>query len=248
MSAHRTFASSAADEGRALSLRARVTDTDANTVVRTARQADEIGSRRRTGSYTVQMIPGGGARPASYWKDGEQWRIGTDADIAWIKGATEPGLTITSAIPPVFAAYATMVVPDTDEGRSEQLALVLRLLTEQSRDQAWWLGYLDTGADDLVFPDAPRVTLYAGWQYVLVQAGPAQAARWRHDPRSWRAPGPDLIFPADRSWLLSWLWDDDWRCLGGPAALVDRFVGQARSRARKVDLGEDPTPPGYEAR
>jgi hypothetical protein len=52
---------------------------------------------------------------------------------------------LTSAIPPIFAAYATVVVPDTDEGRSEDSRLLLRLLSEQSGDQPWWLGYLDTG-------------------------------------------------------------------------------------------------------
>jgi hypothetical protein len=79
-----------------------------------------------------------------------------DADVAWIQESTAPGLSITSAIPPVFAAYATIVVPDTNEGRFEHGRLVLRLLSEQSGDQPWWLGYLDTGSDDPVFPDAPR--------------------------------------------------------------------------------------------
>jgi hypothetical protein len=31
---------------------------------------------------------------------------------------------------------------------------------------------------------------------------------------------PNLMFPADRSWLVSTLWDDDWTCVGGPAELV----------------------------
>jgi hypothetical protein len=194
--------------------------------------------------YAVEVVHGGGESPVSYWKDGEHRRIGTDVEVAWIKESTKPGLTIASAIPPVFAAYATAVVPDKDEGRSEHLGLILRLLTEQSPDQPWWLGYLDTGADDLVFPDAPRVTLYAGWPYVLVQAGPAEAARWRHDLRSWRAPGPDLIFPADRSWLLSWLWDDDWRCLGGPGRARRSVFGpsaitgtQGQTRRRRHTTG-----------
>ena len=46
---------------------------------------------------------------------GRKWRIGTDADVAWIEGATSTGLTITSAIPPVFADYATIVVPDPND-------------------------------------------------------------------------------------------------------------------------------------
>ena len=193
------------------------------------------------------MVGASGASPVA-WKDGRQWRVGTDADVAWIQESTPAGVAITSAIPPVFAAYATLVVPETDEGRAEHSRLVLRLLSEQSRDQPWWLGYLDTGSDDLVLPDAPRVSLYASWEYVLVQAGPEEAARWRHDLRSWRAPGPDLIFPADRSWLLSRLWDDDWRCLGGPTALVERFLRQPQLLGRRVGLGEDATPPGHVAR
>jgi hypothetical protein len=35
---------------------------------------------------------------------------------------------------------------------------------------------------------------------------------------------PNVMFPVDRSWLVSALWDDDWICIGGPAGLVDRFV------------------------
>ncbi len=180
-------------------------------------------------------------------KDGREWRLGTDADVAWIQEATSIGLDITSAIPPVFAAYATIVVPDDDEDRREHLDLLLRPLRELSGGQPWWLGYLDTGADDLIFPDARRISLYADWPYVLVQAGPDEALRWRNDPQSWRAPGPDLFFPADRSWLLSWLWDDDWRCLGGPTALIDRIMNEPRLEARSVGPDEDATPPGHVA-
>ena len=41
--------------------------------------------------------------PTTYRKDGREWRIGTNADVAWIEEATAPGLKISSAIPPVFA-------------------------------------------------------------------------------------------------------------------------------------------------
>ena len=181
-------------------------------------------------------------------KDGRTWRIGTDAEVAWIANGTSIGRTITAAIPPVFAAYATVVVAYEEE-RVKHDRAVLALLAEQSPDQRWWLGYLDTGADDIVFSDAPKVTLYSGWHYVLVEAGPAQAAAWR--PSDGRAFGtgdlPNLIFPADHSWLVSTLWDDDWTCIGGPTGLVDRFLCHPDLQARPVALGQDATPPGHQA-
>jgi hypothetical protein len=182
-------------------------------------------------------------------RDGSTWRIGTDADVAWIAEGTSIGRTVTAAIPPVFEAYATVVVAYGEE-RIKHDRAVLALLAEQSPDQRWWLGYLDTGVDDIVFPDAPEVTLYTGWQYVMVEAGPAQAAAWR--PSDGRAFGtgdlPNLMFPADHSWLVSTLWDDDWSCIGGPAGLVDRFLRHPDLQARQVTLGQDATPPGHEAR
>ena len=144
-------------------------------------------------------------------RDGSTWRIGTDAEVAWIAEGTSTGRTITAAIPAVFEAYVTLPVPYGEE-REKNDRTLLGLLAEQSPDQRWWLGYLDTGVDDIVFPDAPKVTPYAGWHYVLIEAGPEQAASWH--PSDGRAYGtgdlPNLIFPADRSWLVSTLWDDDW--------------------------------------
>src|SRR5260221_203159 len=43
-------------------------------------------------------------------RDGRTWRIGTDADVAWIANGTSVGRTITAGIPPVFDAYATVVL------------------------------------------------------------------------------------------------------------------------------------------
>ncbi len=105
-------------------------------------------------------------------RDGGTWRIGTDAEVAWIADGTSMGRTITAAIPPVFEAYATVVLPYEDEAQDKHDRAALALLSEHSPSQPWWLGYLDTGADDIVFPDAPKVTLYYGWHYVLVEACP----------------------------------------------------------------------------
>jgi len=181
-------------------------------------------------------------------RDGTTWRIGTDAEVAWIAEGASIGQAITAAIPALFEAYATVMVAYGEERVKHDRAM-LALLTGQSASQPWWLGYLDTGADDIVFSDAPKVTLYSGWHYVLVEAGPAQAAAWR--PSDGRAFGtgdlPNLMFPADHSWLVSTLWDDDWTCLGGPATLVGRFLRHPDLQARPVALGQDATPPGHEA-
>ena len=192
------------------------------------------------------------ARVITLLRDGRTWRGGTGADVAWIDAGTSIGRTITAAIPPVFEAYGTVLLPEwdqDDDDRQRHARAVLTVLRDHSPAQPWWLGYLDTGVHDVVFPDSPRVTLYSGWHYVLVEAGPEQAATWRTTDlaSSWEFTLPDLLFPADRSWLLSKLWDDDWACIGGTAALVDAFVRHPDLRARAVALGEDATPLGHEA-
>ena len=185
--------------------------------------------------------------PVRRARDGSTWRIGTDAEVAWIASGTSMSRAITAAIPPVFDAYATVVLPDSDKEREQRDLAVWALLSEESAGQRWWLGYLDTGVDDIVFPGAPMVTLYAGWHYVLVEAGAEQAATWRrNDPGSYGVL-PNLMFPADRSWLVSTLWDDDWSCIGGPAGLVGRFLHHPDLQARPVMLGQDATPPGHRA-
>jgi hypothetical protein len=196
-------------------------------------------------------------------KDGREWRTGGDAEVAWIEENTPSGLRITSAIPPVFEAYSTLEQPGTGDhapGSSlekwEQLdnewerhdAGVLAVLSEHSEPQPWWLGYLETGASELPFDGARRVRFYADWPYVLIEAGPEEARTWRQD--CWDGVLPDLMFPADRSWLFSTLWDDDWTCIGGSRALVDAFLAHPdlRDRVRETDPSiEDMTPPGHTA-
>ncbi|MDN5796197.1 MAG: hypothetical protein L0H79_10670 [Intrasporangium sp.] len=174
------------------------------------------------------------------------WPLGTSADLAWIAQGTTIEERIACAVPAVFDAYATVMLPEDHEQTRHDHA-ILSVLRAHSGGQPWWLGYLDTGADDVVFPDAPRVSLYAHWPYVLVRAGPAQAATWRRwDYGSfWFGHLPNLMFPADRSWLVSTLWGDDWTCVGGTTALVDSLLGHGilRERSRRVAPGQDATPP-----
>lgn len=183
-------------------------------------------------------------------RGGQSWRVGTTSEVEWIDLSTEVGLSITSAIPPVFADYATITVPHHEENaqpRHDQA--LINVLKHQPGSQLWWLGYLDRGCSDVVFADAPKVRLYAGWPYVLVQAGAAQAAAWRQAYENPMAPYrlPDLIFPSDQSWLISTLWDDDWACVGGPASLIDALLDDPdlAARTRRVDCDVDATPPGH---
>ncbi len=182
-------------------------------------------------------------------RDSHEWRLGTGSDVAWITEGRSRGTEITAAIPPIFASYCTLTLPEygTDELAAHEHA-VTELLTQQTAEQSWWLGYLDTGASDVVFPYAPRTMMYADWGYVLVEAGPQEAATWREP--DFKGALPDLIFPKDRSWLVSTLWDDDWTSIGGSEQLVNSFLSHPvlGPRARRVALGEDATPPGHEAR
>lgn len=177
-------------------------------------------------------------------KDGRTWQMGTPADVAWIKGSTTAGVAITAAIPPVFEAYATFYEPDDPQiARHEQA--VVRTLLDHTPEQPWWLGYLETGAHDVVFEHAPRVSLYYDWPYVLVKAGPEQALTWRvGHMRSGDGTLPDLFFPQDRSWLVSALWDDTWTCVGGPAPLIESLRRDPLVVTHIVGLDEDAKPPG----
>jgi hypothetical protein len=44
-------------------------------------------------------------------RDGNTWRVGTDAEAAWIANGTSRGRAITAGIPPGFEAYATVMLP-----------------------------------------------------------------------------------------------------------------------------------------
>jgi hypothetical protein len=175
--------------------------------------------------------------PQTQVKDGRAWRIGTENEVAWINQEVTGGLSITASIPPMFAAYATLTFPlDPDAGRDVIRPAedrfddaLLRVVGAYTEPQPWWLGFLDTGATDVVLDDAPRVHVYANWGYVLVQAGPHEARTWRSESR-WFTALPELMFPANRSWLVSSLWDDAWAGVGGSANLISALLADPELR------------------
>lgn len=108
----------------------------------------------------------------------------------------------------------------------------------------------ETGASDIVFWDAPKVTAYSGWKYALMLAGADQAARWRPAPDGqpdWKSTElPELMFAQHRSWTVSFLWDDDWACIGGSEALVGDLLSDPVlvPNARRVDTKQRRHAPG----
>ncbi len=191
---------------------------------------------------------------ATHVRDGREWRIGTEAQVSWIKDATA---WAGDAIPAVFDAYATVELPGTGHHKptdffaqcGDHERAVLAILSKESASQPWWLGFLETGSSDVVFPNAPRTMLYASWGYVLIEASPAEAEKWRRD--GWGEDLPDLMFPSDRTWLFSTLWDDDWSCVGGSRSLIDAFLSspELKGRVREIDPSmsmDEVCPPGHE--
>jgi hypothetical protein len=161
-------------------------------------------------------------------KDGRRWRIGSTSDVAWIKRAVDFSIPVVTEVPPIFAAYCRLELPDDAPGAqaAHDRAVVELLSAGPGSRQSWWLGYLEHAIGiDLVFDDAPRTRLW-GWDYVLVQAGPEQALGWRSscDPDvAWKGALPDLIFSADHSWMLFTSWDDRWSGIGGSKDLIESF-------------------------
>lgn len=167
--------------------------------------------------------------------------------VHWITDSTRSDRTIASAIPPVYAAYATIVVPDSDEAKTRSDRALVDVLQAHGPADRWWVGYLDTGVADLSDIEGPRVSAYAGWTYVLQAVDPRHVLAARDNGRStpWHSALPELVFPHDRSWLVSTLWDDDWRCLGGPESLLEAVLARSPLEARAVDVDEDATPPDH---
>jgi len=189
-------------------------------------------------------------------KDGRAWRIGGDGDVAWIRDGTDIGPEITSAIPPLFEASATLEEPGTGnldwqsprEDRARHDNALLELLRAHTTPQTWWLGFLQkSDATDVIFDDVPKVEIPNSHNFVVVEAGPDQAASWRAGEHPSGAL-PDLMFPKDRSWLAHTLWDDDWMCLGGPEPLIDALLASPElgHRAHRIhSMTENITPPGH---
>lgn len=170
-------------------------------------------------------------------------------DVDWIRAGTRVGTGIDSAIPLRFEAYATLVIDDDPHAQAERLCEVLRGAggdagTGGAGAEPLVRGHLHHSSGQVLPAGAHEVDLYAGWRYSLAPCGWG-GVLGHEDP--WRGNLPDLLFPVDRTWLVSRLWDDDWVCLGGPRHLVDAVRRAFPALAREVLPGADATPPGRTA-
>ena len=204
-----------------------------------------LGARTGAGASTSWAAPMQGKMASmEVSRDGRTWRVGTASDVAWL--AERPGGTsVVTAMPLVFEAYATLYVPDGAVPVHAHERAIVDALAGHDAPQPWWLGYLDTGAHDIAFPEAPLVSLYFDWRYALVEGGPSQATRWRvGHMRSSAGSLPDLFFPFDRSWFVTALWDDAFACIGGSADLIEALAREPLAGVRRINVTEDMTPPG----
>lgn len=165
----------------------------------------------------------------------------------WIADATRPSMEVTSAIPPVFEAYAT-ITHEYDDGDGSDSSIgelnmvrdrvdaLLPHLAAATGDVEIWFGFRYYAAYYLEDEDG-RIDVY---EHVFQFAtGPLAALS--------AGMLPELVWPADRSWLLSNLYDDDWSYVGGNASLIRSLQDDPILTARRVQLGEDSIPPGHMA-
>ena len=145
-----------------------------------------------------------------------------DEDVAWIRQNTFVGDTIRSAVPSGFDVYGLL---DLDEDRATEDVLLQAVAPED--DAELIAGWLARGrckprpGDDHV--------LYSGWRYRLRAV---DAAALRGLPAQGEGGFPDLLFPLDRSWVVSLLWDDSWRSIGCTDALAREIARRLPSFER----------------
>lgn len=174
--------------------------------------------------------------------------FGDAETVGWLRETTI-GMTITSAVPPRYEAYATIVIPQDERAHgAHDRDLVERLNQHTEPTSRWWLGYLETGTGTTPFPHAPTTPVYSGWRYVMVKASPEDALTLRKRHWDQHRTLPEIMFPEDRGWLVSTLWDDDRRCVGGSTALIQSLLATSTLDTRSVRLTDDATPPGHVAR
>ena len=138
-----------------------------------------------------------------------------DHDVNWIRQESALAETLTYAIPDRYEAYGVLDLPreigPVEDGLLDALtARPTGLLIAGWIDRGPWPP--STGDEHV---------LYTGWRYRLRRVAESEL---RGLPTEGEGSFPDLLFPQDRSWLVSLLWDDSWRSIGASQAIATRLT------------------------
>jgi hypothetical protein len=163
----------------------------------------------------------------------------TDEDVAWIRDGTSVSRTIRSAIPDGYDVDGLVDLVE-DGGRTES-----RLLTALgiAADEELVAGWIDR--DGLMTEAGDEHLLYATWRYRIRIVRTAELEGRLHPDV--HDDFPDLLFPRDRAWLVSTLWDDTWRSIGASEATA-REIERRLPAFERIDPTTDIADTGREVR
>lgn len=137
-----------------------------------------------------------------------------DADVDWLRLNNGAAGTLGYAIPGYFAVYGAMNLPDEIAATEDRL---LDALAPESGEELI-AGWIDRGPWPP--PAGDEHVIYWDWKYRLRRV---QSSDLRGLPGEGERCFPDLLFPINRSWLVSMLWDDSWRSIGATRAVARRI-------------------------
>lgn len=160
-----------------------------------------------------------------------------DEHISWIRHDGAAFGTLQYAIPGGFEAYGVLDLPQDIVPIEDAL---LSTLGVSPADQVL-AGWIDRGPWPA--PAGDEHVLYTGWKYRLRRVPASELSGL---PTEGVGSFPDLLFPPDRSWLVSLLWDDSWRSIGTSQTTADRLASrlpnfkQLSPHASLADTGRVP--------
>jgi hypothetical protein len=161
-----------------------------------------------------------------------------DQEVAWLRQESTVFGTLRYAIPGGFEAYGALDLPRNISPIEEPLLDTLA----SDESEPLIAGWIDRGP----WPPPPgdEHVLYSGWRYRLRRVAPSEVAGL---PTEGEGSFPDLLFPPDRTWLVSLLWDDAWRSIGASQIVADQLsrrlanFTQLDPNAKLADTGRVPT-------
>lgn len=137
-----------------------------------------------------------------------------EREVNWLREGNGPAGTLSYALPGRFDVYGAIDLPDEISPTEDTLLSALA----PNPAAALLAGWIDRGPWPP--PHGDEFVLYWGWRYRFRWVLPAELQGL---PSEGEDSFPDLLFPPDRSWLVSLLWDDSWRSVGASEPVARRI-------------------------